>query len=101
MTGLSQSPCSAAKNNILGMESNKCGGHLQITILPAKAEALIALADRLDIKPVAEVVEKYLVSQIDYENAIDALLLYALLPQIRKSSAVQTCLQSPLSPLQG
>ncbi len=47
----------------------------QITVLSAKAEALLALADRLEIKSVVEVVEKYLVSQINYENAIDALLL--------------------------
>ena len=34
----------------------------QITVLSAKAEALLALADRLEIKAVVEVVEKYLVS---------------------------------------
>lgn len=48
---------------------------MQITMVPAKAESLLALADRLEVRPVAEVVEKYLVSQINYENAIDALLL--------------------------
>lgn len=48
---------------------------MQITVLPAKAQALIALADRLQINSVAEVVEQYLVSQLNYENAIDALLL--------------------------
>jgi hypothetical protein len=51
------------------------GCRLQITITPKNATELLALAHKLEISLVTEVVECYLVSQISHENAIDSLLL--------------------------
>lgn len=49
--------------------------NVQITVTPVNANLLLSLADRLQIAPIAEVVERYLISQINHENAIEALLM--------------------------
>ena len=48
---------------------------VQITVTTLNAHMLLSLADRLRIPPVLEVVERYLISQINHENAVEALLM--------------------------
>ncbi len=48
---------------------------LQVTITPRNATELLALAHSLKIQAITQVVETYLISRCNHQNAIELLLL--------------------------
>ena len=60
--------------------SSKAEMLLQMELSRDQAPAIVALADRLQIKSILKAAESYLVDELCTANAVEILILYASLP---------------------